>query len=91
LKELVSNNELLGKYNKKFVNDWAPKIAKLLAKIGANDPGVINDIKTIRSHIDPSSNENEKTVGARMKEFVKLSDGSLFFEEYTAASDWAKI
>lgn len=75
----MKHEENLGKYNKKFVQDWQPKITKVINKVLSNDSSAINDFKTILTYIDPSRKQNLKTVAARMRQFVKVSDGSVFF------------
>lgn len=77
---MTQDGEYLGKYNKKFVQDWQSKINRVLNKIKSNDMSVMADIKTILTNIDPNNKENAQTVALGMRDFVKISDGSLFFE-----------
>jgi hypothetical protein len=48
------------------------------------------DIKTILTNIDPSNRENGANLASVMRDFVKVSDGSLFYEEYNS-NDWTRI
>lgn len=39
----------------------------------------MNDIKLILANIDPSNKENAANLASLMRDFVKVSDGSLFY------------
>lgn len=80
MQQLVKESEYLGKYNKKFVQDWSSKITRVINKIKSNDLSVMNDIKVILTNIDPSNKEASQNLAHIMRDFVKVSDGSLFFE-----------
>ena len=81
---------MLGKYNLKFILDWKKKIEKLINKVESNDLSMRKDIDLMMRNVDPNREENQKTVAASMKTFVKTSDGSTFFEEYNS-NDWNRI
>ena len=80
---------MLGEYNLKFMVDYKKNIEKLINKVESNDFKK-KDIKFMMRNVDPNREENQKTVAASMKTFVKTSDGSTFFEEYNS-NDWNRI
>ena len=84
---MLNVTDLTGRYNKKFVHDWSNKIIKIINKVKANDSSFVADIKTIMPYLDPTK---KKEVSLKMREFGKISDGSVFFEEYNS-KDWNRI
>lgn len=45
-----------------------------------NDATVMADIKTIITNLDPTKKDaNNNPIGQVMRDFVKISDGSIFF------------
>lgn len=61
------------------MQDWSPKVGRVINKIKSNDLSVINDIKVILANIDPSNKDASQNLALIMRDFVKVSDGSLFF------------
>ena len=89
LKRMVSPNDFLGKYNKKFIEDWKSKIVRVINKTESKDTSVKSDIDTILINLDMTKKENAQNA-AKMKDFNKISDGSLFLEDYNS-NDWNRI
>ena len=87
LKMMFTERDLMGKYNRKFLKDYHSKIIKIINKLEANDSSVTADIKVVIQNLDPAK---KKDTALSMKEFGKISDGSLFFEEYNS-NDWNRI
>ena len=74
----------LGKYNIRFYENYKQKIDNILdMRRRGLHRDVTEEIRRVIAGLDPSKCN-------MMRYFTKLSDGSLWFEEYNM-SDWVKL
>ena len=83
LEEFTAHNPYMGKYNMRFYENYRNKIEKIIdMKKRGLHRDVGEEIRKVLESLDPSK--------CNMRYFTKLSDGSLWFEEYNM-SDWMKL
>ena len=80
----MASNPFMGKYNVRFYDNYSKKIENIIdMKKRGLHRDVGEEIRKVLESLDPSKCNT-------MKYFTKLSDGSLWFEEYNM-SDWMKL